>query len=548
MGYHEADDFSDVGHQEVNPIQAKSSTPAASENAPGALRLFHPPSWQEAFDFLRRNIALVTLIVITFVFQASLFHVTVPNDFPDSGAYRDIAQRMLTGRTEYNTFEFRTPGYPSFLALCYFFSGSNTWMPVISVQFLCGSLIPVLLYFIYLRICRNTWVAAAGGLGFFLDRFSVNLQAVPLTEFLGGFTVVLALCAFLWGTDRKKYWTAVIVGLLFYLNLMIRPSFQLLVFCTTLGGFGLEMIYREARCQWKRAALWYGIVLLTTQLGVWAWSYRNYKKMGVFALSYQLGASMTNQTGSFMELAPDEFAEVRDAYIRARDKSKGNHINLYDQMAWQMIDDTGLKGWQLSLEFKKVNSWLIRHHFFDKYWPQVQFAWWRLWSDSPMYMTDLTDSYQHPSHQTLPTPQALYLLRNPFLGRIYGPIDNYYWRSPNAPRRTPYLLFLVFAIAVWCYRKSSASVIGIVIIVGTVFYHMLLHAMVQFTEFGRYRLPIQPLWVSFFVAMLAAGVSWLIHRGKGILEPEKAAKPEVAKAGETGRLGRTKRAARKGKR
>ncbi|MCX7018002.1 MAG: hypothetical protein NTY46_03185 [Candidatus Sumerlaeota bacterium] len=465
------------------------------------------------FELLRREWPLALLIAASLILQTLFYSASVPNVFPDSSSYQLLAEAIMKGDWGHVGFVFRTPGYPVFLAIINWCFGLKNWNAVMTIQFLCGSLIPILLYAIYYTITSSRLLAAVGACGFLLDRYSLGLQTVPLSEFMGGFTVILALAGYLWFVRKKAWWSAIVVGLLFFINLIIRPSFQMLFVCAAVGGLGIELLYYEGRLRWRRALIWYGIFVLTTPAGIWGWSLVIYRNTGVFGLSHQLGASMTNQTGTMMELAPDEYASIRDMYVKERDLNKGDHINLFDHIGWKIADANKITMWQLSLKFNEINKYLTTHYP-GRYLGQVRYAWHRLWTDDSRYQTDITDPDGSGTGKFEPTPLFRYIATSPMLKNVYAPIDSHLWDNVALLAWMPWIIMLLTVAAIFIVRRNCRAVLGIAMVVGTAMYHMLLHAMVQFTEFGRYKMPIQALWFSYVIMAISliCNQIWIILR------------------------------------
>lgn len=480
----------------------ETKTAIEGESDAGLERFRWPEMRTRVLRIASREWPLILLIFAALIIEVGVYRDSSPNVFPDSGGYKALAEQLLSGHPNIDLFTFRTPGYPAFVALIYKLTGSRSWQPVIAAQFMCGILIPLLIYMMMFVATGCRGIAALAGAGFLLDRFSLGMQLVPLTEFIGGFLAIASIAAYIASVRRKRYWTAPLVGLLFFLCLIVRPSFQLLFPAVAIGGLVIEMIYRERRAQWRHALLWYAIICIVAQIGIWSWSYVIYRQTGVFGLSHQLGASLTNHTGTMMERAPEKYAKLRDIYVRERNREKGNHINLFDKYSWKFTDETSQPLWKVSLEFKDIDKYLITHYP-GQYFKQVRFAWNRLWGDDSAYLVDITDPAGSGTGKFERTAFYRYVRNDSPLSGIYGMLDQSLWGRPARLRAIPWLLLILTAAFIYLRRRDWLAVITAVMITGTIMYHMLLHAMVQMTEFGRYKMPVQALWFCYMIGVIA---------------------------------------------
>ncbi len=465
------------------------------------------------FPGLRKHLSLVILVLVSVAWHVLFAANASPNIFPDTGSYVLLAEALVKGEWPDPGFAFRTPGYPAFLLLIFTCFGWKNWYAVMWIQYALAASIPVLLYFLFLPLARRPALAAVGAGAYFLDRYSLALPTVPLTEFLSAFTVLLALTVFVYGFRSLRLRAAVLAGVVAAVCVLVRPSFQLLFYAMPVLIGGLTVCYSDLREKWKTVAQWSLIFLLAFQLPLWAWAWNVYRHIGVFALSVQLGASMTNHTGAFMEDAPDEFAKIRDIYVAERNARNGNHINLFDQSAWKICEATGLTKWQLSLKFHEINKFLLPRHL-TRYLEQVRQAWVRMWTEDSRYITDWTDPDGSGTGRFEATRLFRFIVEQRALRMVYWPIEKFLWNNRILLLAIPYLLLGLSAYLFVRRRSEPLGVLVAVVIPLAVLYHVLVHIAVQFTEFGRYRLPVQPIWFSFlgFGVLCAISDMWLWAR------------------------------------
>lgn len=451
------------------------------------------------------------LLAISVSWHVYLISHAEANVFPDTGSFTLLAEAIRSGQW-HSGFTFRTPGYPLVLYIIFLIGGWKNFTAVMIVQAALGATVPLLLYALFRLIADKRWIAFVGGLSFLLDRFSIGLETVPLSEFLSGYSVLAALVAFTYALKSRKFGAMAGAACLAGFNFLVRPTFQYLFPVWAVVAFFASWLphdkHEESR---RRLALRLASYVGIFQLFVWGWSFVVWSHTGVFAPSLQLGASMTNHTGTMMELAPDEFAKIRDMYVAERDSRGGDHINLFDQAGWKIAEATSMTLWQLSLEFGKINRYLIFHYPL-RYLRQVVTAWERIWTEDSTYITDMTDPYATGRPVTF-TRLFVFLGTRPLTSILYVPIEKWVWQNRGFLKAVPLLLFALTIALIWFNRREPLKLVAIVLICGTINYHMLVHAMVQFTEFGRYKLPVQGLWFSF----LMFGTTMLLTQFGGLV-------------------------------
>lgn len=447
---------------------------------------------------------LAVVLLATSALNFSLWLHAEPNIFPDGATYGMLGCEMLDGKFSNDLFSFRTPGFPAFLATVFAFAGKENWQAVINVQFLIGTLVPVGLYFLFLPITKRPWVAAAGAAAYLLDRYFLALQAVPLTEFLSGVCAVSILAWHVWAWRRRRWAEAIFVGLSTACWILVRPSFQLLPWCLALAGFLAAVLEKpKGREFWRSLALWHLGYLIAYQTPLLVWSAHIYRLTGHWGLSHQLGASLTNHSGAFMEFAPDSYGPLKEIYVRKKKELGGNWINVFDAISPELSSATKWRRSDISLAYKEIDKFLLMR-FWRTYFHNVKLSWKNLWTEPSSYLVDVSASGVDPQSGVLrPVKLFSFLKQTPLWKFIYEPIDRLFWCRPAVSGLIPYFLVGAAMAISYMRRRDTHALLCTVFITGTVIYHMLIHAAVQFTEFGRYRLPVQPLWWCFlFCALL----------------------------------------------
>lgn len=477
---------------------------------------------------------LVAVFLATALWNLVLWLHAEPNVFPDGITYGMLGAEMLEGKFSNDLYAFRTPGFPAFLAAIFAVAGKENWQAVINVQFLLGTFVPVALYFLFLPIAKRKWIAAVGAAAYLLDRYFLALQAVPLTELLGGVLAAFVLAWHVWAWRRASWREALALGFLTAYWILVRPSFQLLPWALALTGvaFGLWEI-RKGVMQLNPLLRWHAAYLAAYYVPLVLWSAHIYAITGHWGLSHQLGASLTNHTGAFMEYAPDSYGPLKEIYVAEKQRRGGNWINVFDAIYPELTSATKWRRAEISLAYKEIDKYLLGR-FWRQYLLNVKFAWMRLWDEPSIYLVDWSATEIDPT-SSAPVPVKLlrFLRFTPIWAVVYKPLDKSYWRDLDTVGKTPYILLILGIVIGFLRRRDSHALLSLCFVLGAVVYHMLIHAAIQLTEFGRYRLPVQPLWWGFLWCATFTLCSELFsvfrttfREVAGVINPAKSAGPK----------------------
>jgi len=235
------------------------------------IRFFRDAKWLFLFGAL---VAIALRLIFVFKFP----HVT-----GDTYIYGDIAKNWI----DHGIYGFshpggepeptwiRLPGYPGFLALCFFLFGREHYTAVMLVQLV----FDVLTCFLIADLARRMFDARVGIFAFLLAcicPFTANYVASPMPETLS----VFALAGVFWSlyialdTPQHRWlaWTA--CGLFVAFAILLRPDGGIL-----LGAIGLFLLVRLVRVPQERGAtVAAGLLVLVISLAPLApWAWRNWE-------------------------------------------------------------------------------------------------------------------------------------------------------------------------------------------------------------------------------------------------------------------------------
>ena len=286
----------------------------------------------------------------------------------DSGSYRRSAQAIVDGWARYDGT--RTPGYPAFMAL----AGPDN--QVYFAQLLLGLLTTLLLFYIGWKITDRAWFGALIALLHTWNAGQFFFEANLMTETLATFWLVL-VCAGLvaifspasWlfssladpeGGSWSKVGLALFVGLACALAALTRPLF---IFVPFLVAVSLLIFWQSVDLTTLIAAAVAALIPALILVGLWV----NFihSRFHVWSLSSMQGFHLIQHTGGFFEYVPDEYAAVRDTYLRYRDAhvaKYGTQVNtIWDAIPeLQTVSGEGFYG--LSRLIQKISIQLIITH------------------------------------------------------------------------------------------------------------------------------------------------------------------------------------------
>ncbi len=410
---------------------------------------------------VRRAALVVTAVGV--LERVLLWFIYQPIPYPDTGSYQRLAGvlRQLSLEGYDGT---RVPGYPAFLALLGQDPG-RVWV----AQMALGLLISLLLFWMTWKTTSSARLAVAAGMAYNLVPgqflFEANLLTETLTTFL--VTLSLALMVALWQASPPPRRTALAfaAGVASSLAGLVRPLFY--VFPVWLLPF---VALRERAWGWRArlsVAFCLGPLLL---LGGWLlYIHRTYH---MFAPTTMGGYSLVQHTGNWFELLPDEYAPIRDTYLRYRDAriaERGNQTNTIWEAIPELSRVSGHGFYDLSRELQRLSLLLIREHP-DRYLRTVVEGWIGFWK-APVYWR----------------PEAM----NPAAARPVFATWSLLGRAVSIAANGVFLLMVAAAVA----SRRARQWLGIdrhaVMVGGAVLFTSIVQTLVDHGDNPRFLVPLQ---------------------------------------------------------
>lgn len=322
-----------------------------------AYSMSHRQSWIPWF---------LLVLVVAVALRAALWIGYPAASYHDSGGYRRLAQAALSGWRDFDGT--RPPLYPLWMALV----GPDRL--VYLSQLLMGLAVTLLIFFLASAATRSWGFGAAAALAHTLNLGQLFFEASLLSETLTTFWLTLAFgCVYLalrpgkhqpWLTWLGAGVFAALAGLtrflfLFlpfwiglFLALAMRPQNRLLP--------GKEKV-KLMRFNW-RPLLTIGLTGIVL-IGVWV-SYIH-SRWGIYAVSTLSGYQIVQHTGQWFELLPDEYAPIRDTFLKYRQvqvDENGTPANAIWDAIPELQQVTGLGSLQLGALLNQLSVQLIAEH------------------------------------------------------------------------------------------------------------------------------------------------------------------------------------------
>jgi hypothetical protein len=252
----------------------------------------------------------------------------------------------------------RTPGYPAFMAIL----GGDP-RRIMLVQLILGWLISLFLLWIAWKMTGRARLAGGVALAYDLllplTLFETDLIAETCTTFW--IIASLALLIFLSRSPRRlaALASAFALGVTASLAGLTRPLFYILAVWLLPFVWVVGDVSRRRRLA-RTAIFCIGPTLL---LGGWLlFVYRSYDMLSPTTMG---GYQLVQHTGAFFEYLPDQWADVRETYLRYRD-AKIAETGVQTNAIWDAIPEltkvTGLSFYGLSNELARLSFDLIRQH------------------------------------------------------------------------------------------------------------------------------------------------------------------------------------------
>lgn len=334
----------------------------------------------------RIAITFLTLFVAAGAIYSFLWR-SAPVMTSDSRWYMEAAQDLADGSVD--QLNNRSPGLPLFLIL----TGAANH-PSRTFWF-----VSLILHFFVLWLLAQV-LYASGFSSRAIILFGVLLLLPPYVENAGylmgenltEFTLVVGITSLLWWYKSRRNVFLIVAALAIAYSALVRPTYQVFAFVVTGYFLLLPFFNRQARLRLAEAIKAGAVLVIVSVVILGGYSGLNYYKFGYFGLTPLLGFNLSTKTVPIIERAPDEYANVREVLIKARDESLVQRGKSHT--GYQYIWTVGINGVQEQTGLSKAET--------AKYMQRFNF---RLIRSAPMgYLNQVTESlprYWFPANMEL---------------------------------------------------------------------------------------------------------------------------------------------------
>ena len=299
------------------------------------------------------------------------------------GSYLQTAQQIL--HSNFHALGSRTPVYPLVLALC----GLNTraiWI----TQSILGVAASLMIFEMAFRRTRHALFSLLVGLACSLAPEILIYESSIMTEALTNFLVVASVWLFTRLDDEGKGNILYPLGLgaIVALACLTRPLMLCLVpvyFCFLVPLWPpAKILRREAITK----ALSFALPVIVMIFG---WCGLVYFNTGHFSPTTLAGHNLMDQVDPYVELAPEQYAVLRDAWVQFRTYNKNfpnkNANPVFDEAVPQVARRTGKTKIQVSHEYQSLAVYLATHHPL-LYLRRAEQGWMQFWGEPTLDETE----------------------------------------------------------------------------------------------------------------------------------------------------------------
>jgi len=432
--------------------------------------------WKEFLT--KRNAAIVVATFGVFIRLITLLSYE-PYVESDIDGYQQTAQFLHSGNALHYD-GIRPPGYPLLLLLC-----GMDFHIIWIVQCVLGVAVALMLFDIASLMTQRRIIPLIVGLSYSVSLNMLFFEATIVSEAFSTFIIVLLMwVAIKISRDPNKAGIAkfALAGLLSGFAALTRPLFLFLTPLLFLY-FLWQLAGEQRRSSFRKLALLsFALPAMALIVG---WSVVNRITVNYFGVTTLTGFNLTNHSGGFMELAPEEYASVRDIYLDYRKRNielDGTHSMTIWRAIPEMEAKTGLSYGDLSSKMTKLSIGLFAEHPL-LYLASVSEAWIKFWKVTIHWIPEKLKYMNLVKVIAIVWQPERYILL----------LTNFLFLTASA--RQAYRLVSRKAAA-----RPEVLLMGSVVLIASI-----IQALMEYGENARYSIPFQPL-VMLMVFTMVSGM------------------------------------------
>ncbi len=229
-------------------------------------------------------LALFLRLIFFFIHQPWTAEVEKTQVIAGDAVLYQILAKYILYHFSFADNEMRTPGYPAFLAIIYFFVGFKPWL-VLLIQILLNCFSIYLIYKITYKVFNET-AAFIGALIIAIDPHQILICHFLYPDILFSTLFLITLYILVIALERKENYYFILIGILIGINIIIKPVMLYFPFAIIL----FLIIWNKFT--WKEKAIKSVLVLFFSVILIVPWMYRNYEKFNHFSMCSISGLSL----------------------------------------------------------------------------------------------------------------------------------------------------------------------------------------------------------------------------------------------------------------
>jgi hypothetical protein len=327
--------------------------------------------------------AMILLGVVCLILRAPLLLAYEPNAYPDTLTYLAVAKYIQRFNFEGYLGD-RPPGYPVFLLL-----GGMNYHIIWWMQSILGICISLLLFSIAYSYTKNRWLSFVVGLSYSICINLLLFEANILAETLTTFLLILSLWLLIRILDRPSESSATryYLGIGIVVGVVSLTRAQMLFLIPAYFLFFLYYHWRT-KTTFSVGLKNFSLYTIPVLVMVFGWILFNQFTVGYFGITSIMGFGLTNFSGSIIEQAPDEYAPLRDIYLKYRAQQiekTGSYVATIARALPEMQATTGLSYSEISKEMARMSIDVLAANP-GVYFKTVSQAWESFWLPAMTWM------------------------------------------------------------------------------------------------------------------------------------------------------------------
>lgn len=299
--------------------------------------------------FQDRNLIIV-IIICSFLVRLLFLPIPLIINVADGAGYVAMADEALKGHwaSFFDNYIYRTPFYPFFIAFTKIIFGRFWPYGLLWLQHLLGMIMAILVYFIGKKVFDKT-VGLLAGMLTAINTYQIYWEHNTMSDFFFTFMTVISFYLFLKALTEGKRNNYILFGILFGLNLLTRPLFQIFF---VVFPILIYIFTQNLRLTIKKFVL----IMIPVVIIVSPWFFQNLYRHSYLGFTPFLGVQLMIRTQNYMDLESPLRIKEKETYMQTmKELGKCTDKMIIDGSCGQV----GVGGWsdlQRKLDYSSVEA------------------------------------------------------------------------------------------------------------------------------------------------------------------------------------------------